>query len=124
MLQYIIKITELAEQDLENVGDYIAYELCSPDTAVRLVRGIRMEAGTLQTFPESHELVSDPLLAEMGVRWIHFKEYNIFYTIDYDAQSVVVVRILHQLVDSKTWLYETFGIVAEPVAEYHGSQAQ
>lgn len=33
MKQYQIEITELAEQDLENAGDYIAYELKNPNAA-------------------------------------------------------------------------------------------
>ena len=33
MKQYRIEITELAEQDLENAGDYIAYELKNPTAA-------------------------------------------------------------------------------------------
>jgi len=34
MQQYNIKINELAEQDLENAGDYIAYILLNPIAAV------------------------------------------------------------------------------------------
>ena len=41
MKQYQIKITELAEEDLENAGDYIAYELKNLSAAENTVRGIR-----------------------------------------------------------------------------------
>ena len=40
MKQYQIKITELAEEDLENAGDYIAYELKNLSAAENTVRGI------------------------------------------------------------------------------------
>ncbi len=33
MRQYQIRITELAEEDLENAGDYIAYELKNSSAA-------------------------------------------------------------------------------------------
>lgn len=41
MKQYRIEMTELAEQDLENAGDYIAFHLNNPDTAKRTMRGLR-----------------------------------------------------------------------------------
>lgn len=50
-------------------------------------------------------------LAELGVRKIYFKEYKIFFVIDESTKTVYVIRILHMLVDSKAWLYRTFGIV-------------
>lgn len=40
MNQYRIEITDLAEEDLENVGDYIAYELKNLDAARNTVNGI------------------------------------------------------------------------------------
>lgn len=41
MQQYKITINELAEQDLENAGDYIAFELLNPNAAENMVKGIR-----------------------------------------------------------------------------------
>ena len=37
MRQYQIRITELAEEDLENAGDYIACELKNPSAAENTV---------------------------------------------------------------------------------------
>lgn len=44
MRQYQIRITELAEEDIENAGDYIAYELKNPSVAesslkLKIIRG-------------------------------------------------------------------------------------
>ena len=49
-------------------------------------------------------------LAEMGIRKMYFKEYIIFYWIDYIKGVVYVIRILHMLIDSRTWLYKTLNI--------------
>ena len=111
MQQYKIKINELAEQDLENAGDYIAFVLLNPSAAENTVKGIREQVNKLRYFPDSHELDEDPMLAELGVRKIYFKEYKIFFVIDESTKTVYVIRILHMLVDSKAWLYRTFGIV-------------
>lgn len=108
MKQYKIKITQLAEQDLENAGDYIAYYLKNPTAAANMVKGIKNLINSLANFPERNELDEDKLLAELGVRKDYYKNYKIYYIIDED--TIYIVRILHMLVDSKAWLYQTFDL--------------
>lgn len=108
MMQYRIEITNLAEEDLENTGDYIAYELKNPTAAVNTVNGIREQINSLANFPERNELDEDEVLAELGVRKDYYRNYKIYYIIDKD--TIYIVRILHMLVDSRAWLYRTFGI--------------
>ena len=59
MQQYTIRMSKLSEQDLESAGDYIAYKLLNPTTAVNTMQGIRKTINTLQLFPECHELDED-----------------------------------------------------------------
>lgn len=108
MMQYRIEITNLAEEDLENTGDYIAYELKNPTAAVNTVNGIREQINSLANFPERNELDEDEVLAELGVRKDYYRNYKIYYIIDKD--TIYIVRIFHMLVDSRAWLYRTFGI--------------
>lgn len=108
MRQYQIRITELAEEDMENAGDYIAYELKNPSAAENTVNGIRAKINSLVNFPERNELDEDELLAGLGVRKDYYRNYKIYYVIEGD--TIYIVRILHMLVDSKAWLYRTFGL--------------
>ena len=108
MKQYHIEITELAEQDLENAGDYIAYELKNLTAAENTVKGIRTQINSLSSLPERNELDEDEILAELGVRKDYYRNYKIYYVID--ADTIYIVRILHMLVDSRAWLYRTFGL--------------
>lgn len=107
MKQYRIQITELAEQDLENASDYIAYNLKNPTAAENTVKGIRSQINSLFNFPERNELDEDEILAKLGVRKDYYKNYKIYYVIDSD--TIYIVRILHMLVDSREWLYRIFG---------------
>ncbi len=107
-MQYRIEITNLAEEDLENAGDYIAYELKNPSAAVNTVSGIRKQINSLANFPERNELDEDEVLAQSGVRKDYYRNYKIYYIIHKD--TVYIVRILHMLVDSRAWLYRTFGV--------------
>lgn len=110
MKQYRIEITDLAEKDLENAGDHIAYELKNPIAAENTVKGIRKQINSLVNFPERNELDEDELLAEIGVRRDYYRNYKIYYIILDD--TIYIVRILHMLVDSRAWLYHTFGLDA------------
>lgn len=108
MHNYKIEITDLAEKDLEETADYIAFYLKNPSAAINTVRGIRRQINTLRNFPERNELDDDPILAGLGVRMDYYKNYKIYYVVENDV--VIVVRILHMLVDSRAWLYNTFGV--------------
>ena len=108
MGQYRIEITDLAENDLENAADYIAGELKNPIAAKNTVKGLRKKINSLVYFPERNELDEDELLAEIGVRTDYYRNYKIYYIILDD--TIYIVRILHMLVDSRAWLYRTFGM--------------
>lgn len=108
MRQYQIRITELAEEDIENAGDYIAHELKNPSAAENTVNEIRAKINSLVDFLERNELDEDELLAGLGVRKDYYRNYKIYYVIEGD--TIYIVRILHMLVDSKAWLYP---IIAE-----------
>ena len=47
---------------------------------------------------------------ELGIRRFYFKEYKIFYKIEDEIHTVFIVRILHMRMNSRAWLYRTFGI--------------
>ena len=95
MQQYKIRISELAEQDLENAGDYIAFKLLNPIAAENMVKGIREQINKLEVFPASYELDDDSILAELGIHKTYYKEYKIFYTIDDNVKKIFIVRMLH-----------------------------
>ena len=78
MQQYKIRISKLAEQDLENAGDYIAFELLNHIAAGNMVKGIREQINKLEAFPAGYELDDDYILAELGVHKTYYKEYKIF----------------------------------------------
>ena len=111
--RYHIEITELAEKDLETAGDYIAFELLNPKAALDTVQGIRAQINKLECFPERNEMDEDPTLAAFGVRMDYYRNYKIYYVADNEKNIVYIIRILHMLVDSRTWLYRTFRVIEE-----------
>lgn len=56
MKKYNLKITPLTEQDLTNIGDYIALELKNPSAALNTIKGIQQIITNLQFMPERYTL--------------------------------------------------------------------
>lgn len=73
MRQYQIRITELAEEDLENAGDYIAYELKNPSAAENTVSGIRAKINSLVNFP-------------VGMNWTKMN-----YSLPWVSEKIIIV---------------------------------
>ncbi|MCM1306988.1 MAG: type II toxin-antitoxin system RelE/ParE family toxin [Butyrivibrio sp.] len=96
---------------MESAGDYIAHELKNKSAAENTVNGIRARINSLVNFPERNELDEDEVLAGLGIRKYYYRNYKIYYLIE--EYTVYIVRILHMSVDSKAWLYRTFGIQIE-----------
>lgn len=110
MHKYHLKITAYAEQDLQEIGDYIAFQLKNAKAAVNMVRGLRREMNALTLNPKRHELDEDSGLAALGVRKHYYKNYKVYYMIYDKTDSVLILRILHMSVDSRAKIYRVFGI--------------
>lgn len=78
----------LAEQDLEEIGDYIARD--NPDRALSFIREIRGQCAKI-----THNPRAAPLRPELGtgIRMVSFWRYLIFYT--FDSDLIRIERILH-----------------------------
>ena len=107
---YTIEMTDYAECDLENLGDYIAFKLYNPVAAERIVHGIRQRINELKKFPLKYKLDEDVVLADLGVRRINYDNYDIFYFIDESILTVYIIRILHSLTDYRSHLYQIINI--------------
>ena len=57
MIQYEVEITEAAASDMEQLYDYIAINLLSPETAMEQYNRIADATLTLETLPERHGIV-------------------------------------------------------------------
>ena len=90
-----MKITSIALQDIENVHDYIAYELFEPITADKYIRDI-YEAIKHLSFYGASVAVSerDFLLSQYGstVRNINYKKMTIIYTVK--NNEIIIQRIM------------------------------
>lgn len=95
MSRYIIEITEPAENDLFEIGYYIAKELLDPDIAKKVIDKIGETIIKLEEMPLRNALVADERLALQGIRKIIIDNYLVFYIVTEEMKTVTIVRILY-----------------------------
>ena len=95
MYKNTVRVTDLALQDIENVHDYIAYELFEPITADKYIRSIYDAIKHLSFYGISVAVSErDFLLSQYGstVRNINHKKMAIIYTVEHN--EIEIQRIM------------------------------
>ena len=91
----VVRIADIALQDIEYVHDYIAYELFEPITADKYIRGIYDAIKHLSLYGTSVAVSEkDFLLSQYGstVRNINYKKMAVIYTIE--NNQIIIQRII------------------------------
>ena len=91
---YKVEFTERAIIDLNDIYNYIYYNLVNPIVAIRFRQQIPKSISKLENFPYIGKKVLNS-----NLRFIRFKNYLIFYSINY--QNVEIQRIFHNRQDFK-----------------------
>ena len=82
-------------RDIENVHDYIAYELCEPVTADKYIRGIYETIKHLAIYGARMAVSErDSLLSQYGptVRNVNHKKMSVIYTVE--NGEIIIQRVL------------------------------
>lgn len=93
MKHYEVCITQTALKDMEKIYEYIAVQLCSPQTAMKQYNRIADAILTLDVFPERFALLQSNIKLLKSLRRLLVDKFSVFYTIKGD--SVVVISVLY-----------------------------
>ena len=97
MEQYKVEITKEALQDMEDIYNYIALELLSPEKAMGQYNRIADEILTLDIFPQRYRITDSEPEKQMELRRMLVDNYSVFYTIRTD--KVIVTDVLYTASD-------------------------
>ena len=95
MTQYSVHLSDPAEDDLDEIVQYISEQLFAPAAALRLADAFAEAFVELETLPDKYPLVPDERLAAMGYRKRSVKNYFVFFKIKEITRRVDVARILY-----------------------------
>lgn len=77
---------------MEQIFDYIAFELCNPTAALNLIDEFKKAFDNACAFPDSYPLIQNEYVKDKTLRKILIKNYIIFYrTTDKDIQIIRVI---------------------------------
>ena len=107
MKQYVVRITDRALADMEEIYNYIAIRLQVPENAMGQYNRIAEAIEGLSVFPERVKLVESEPERIMGLRQLVIDNYSVFYVIE--DINVIVTRVLYTAMDISRRLLEDNG---------------
>ncbi len=94
-MNWIVKYSERARQDLREIFEYIAFELLAPETAAGQTARIMKEIRSLEEMPMRYRLFDVEPWRAQGLRYFPVNNYLVFYLPNEMEYSVTVVRIMY-----------------------------
>ena len=91
MQEYNVVFSETAENDLDEVVEYLSN--FSPSIARRYYDEIMVKVTSLAIMPQRCPFVQDDILRAKGYRWLFVRNYTIFYVIE-EVENVVDIRAI------------------------------
>lgn len=90
-----VEFTDTAKEDLRPLAYRLAELSKDKELAKRFVRELQQSCKMLETFPESGALPRDRILRSSGYRFLVFKNYLTFYTIDKEKRVVYIAAVFN-----------------------------
>ena len=103
-MNYSVKVLPSAIEDLQEIYNYIVYELKSVINAENQLNRLQDEISRLDFMPESFRLYEKEPWKTRGLRFFSVDNYIVFYIVDNENVEVNVMRVLYGKMDfSKIW---------------------
>lgn len=97
MIQYTVEITDEALTDMEQLYNYIAFSLLSPENAIRQYNRIADAILKLDMLPERFRIMDSEPEHSKGIRQMLVDNYSVFYVIQ--GEKVTVTDVLYSASD-------------------------
>lgn len=106
-MNWTVKYSARARQDLRDIYEYIAYKMLSPDTASGQTGRIMKEIRSLEKMPLRYRLYDEEPWHSQGLRFFPVNHYLVFYLAGDIEHTVTIVRIMYGGRDISRQLGET-----------------
>ena len=92
---YKLIITELAQEDLDGIIEYIAIDLANPTAAKDFLDKVQESYGYLKNNPYIYAPVEDRRLAKEGYRKALIKNYILVFKTDEKTKTTTIYRFFY-----------------------------
>ena len=93
---YKVKTTSQAEEQMQEIIHYIAYELKAPDAALHLLDALEDSFVSLTHFPQRVALVDEEPWRNKGIHRLPVKNFLVYFWIDEDNLKVHVIAVIYE----------------------------
>ncbi|HEX7774450.1 MAG TPA: type II toxin-antitoxin system RelE/ParE family toxin [Pyrinomonadaceae bacterium] len=90
-MDYQVRLSRSARSDIQDIVRYISID--DPDQALRFGRFLIHHTKSLAKFPERGRMA--PEFDDESIREIIVRSYRIIYRVNYQTQSIEVIRFWH-----------------------------
>ena len=94
-MNYSIEFSEIATNDLNEIFEYIATNLKSPQSAIKILSSIESAISSLQIMPERYHVYDTKKWKERNLRVMPVDNYLVFYIPTHNNLKVTIIRILY-----------------------------
>ena len=94
-MNYMVLVSEQAEQDLRDIFEYIAFDLLSPENARAQLDRLEQAIVSLDTFPQRNKQYAVEPWKSRNLRVMPVDHYCVFYIPDSTQMTVTVIRVIY-----------------------------
>lgn len=96
-MAYSYFFTDKANQDLNNILDYLTNKLSNKEAAIRFYSALNKQIELICDFPEASTVVENKFIDFYEIRKSIIKKYIMYYYVDQSSKSIYVLTIRHSL---------------------------
>jgi len=94
-MEYKVLYTKEANEDLEEICNYISLVLYNIKAAKKLIKEIFDSIDLLRTFPKAHKLCEESRFAKRDIRLLIVNNFKVFYSVKDETEKVVIYRVIY-----------------------------
>jgi plasmid stabilization system protein ParE len=94
-MEYEVRISLSAEDDVDDILAYIAEKLANPQAASDFADELEARYKELSHHPLMYEQSSNERLRTIGYRRFIIRNYLVFYLVDDEQKTVIIARVFY-----------------------------
>ena len=103
-MDYTVKITSQAEEQIQEIMNYITHELKAPDSALHLLNMLEDSFASLTRFPQRVALVNEEPWNTNRIHYLPVQNYLVYFWIDEHNLKVQIIAVIYSKRDQKQQL--------------------
>ena len=96
--------TTLAENDINEIFEYISIVLLNQTAVEELIVEIQKTIDNIIIFPNMYPTISNEFIKRTDIRKVNIKNYVMYYVCDKEHENIIILRVVYNKRDLKLTL--------------------